>query len=281
MRYIIIFLFILIFFSAKETKAYNPDRLYILADSLFDAEEYLKASVLYERIIFNSKGDEKIKNNALLKKSSCYLQSGDPEKAAFILERAVLLEKSDSSNLEILYKNAFYYYLANDYNKALFKFREMPYYISDTNLIEPHIWLKIIILAELNEWDELKSLLSYYAKINNLHDGTDTLFTKAYLPKELNPQKAIRLSAILPAAGQFYARAPGSAIQSILLQSLSAAYTAYHIVNAYWVTAILTGTLTFLRFKIGDIIRAGELTKEFNKNENEKFKEVIYNIIIN
>ena len=248
------------------------------ADSLYSAGNYKLAALEYERLFFYS-NDEKIKDEALLKKSYCYKSSGNYEKAAQTLQRIDISDASDSAQFNIRYEHALDCFLYGNYDETENILMQIDYYTKNKNLSKTCIYLGILCKNELNKWSEADSLFNIYLKIKNISITSDSVNKLLMKPHLLNPKTAKIISFIIPGSGQIYTGHVFRGISSLILNGSFAYYTYFSFKNKFYLSGIITGFGVFQMLYFGGARYAFYLAEKENAKKimlyNSKIREFI------
>ncbi|MEL7001866.1 MAG: tetratricopeptide repeat protein [Bacteroidota bacterium] len=249
------------------------------ADSLFSAGDYNYAKLEYERVVFASTNRDVI-NNALLKKGYCLKNLGDYSEAYKTIERANLFGNNDTVNYIMRSEIALNAYLAGEYIVALNQILQIDYFTKDQEKKDQILFLKILCLNELQRWNEAKEIFTEYAKINDLQNDPNEVYSFLEKPKIRDPKKAEKLSYILPGVGQMYAGYFGKGLFSSLTQLVLVSFGAYSIYEGYFFTGAFTGIGLFYAFYSGGIRHARYLAEKKNAEKVEKYNARVRKVIL-
>ena len=225
----------------------NIDSTNSIANNYFEKEEYSRAALEFERMIYFSKNSDKV-NKLLLQKSYCRKLENNYEGALNALNRIDLAIATDSFRDTIYYERALNFYLNKDFRNA-----EMSLLNIDQSKINYTTYLYILTLNENDNWEkasELYNQLIYYHGLN-LKENDFYLFLKDKKRPHDNLPKI--LSFIIPGLGQLSLGKPKDAVFSLGLTSLSGLFTADSFLNGYYFSGILTAMPLFVRFYFGGI----------------------------
>lgn len=227
---------------------------------------FIKASVLYEKILFESQ-DSILINKVLVAKANNYIIQKQYNEAINFITKSVYLASSPTTIYILSEKLILCYYITKQHDLALNQIS-----ISQNNDLANHDWLiffKILNLNELTKWNEAKNEYISWLKINEL----DSLNIDKYnsIPKLKSEVKAGWLG-LLPGLGLVYSKNYLEAMASLLLQG-SFGYFAYaSYVDQYYFSSWLLGIGLTGSFYLGGQRRSIELVKNYNLK-----KATIYN----
>ncbi len=226
------------------------------ADSLYEAGEYRLAAISYERLAFDHSS-----NIALLKKSYCYKALQEFGEATTVLKR-IRLSTRDSLFSIVSYEKILNAYLDQNFQGS---YNEILRYKLITGSSDNEIvFLEILNLIALNEWEKAKVILSENKiSLSITEDEIDYVFDKKLKTK--NPDKAYNLSIFLPGVGQMYAGYPLKGIVSGGIQTVFAGLSIYSFYQGYFFSGSLTGVALFYTFYFGGARYARKLALKRNK----------------
>lgn len=276
----ILFLFISFFSYGKAPSG--------IADSLFISGKFYAASVEYEREAFLSAGNA-ARTKALLKKSDCFLQSGNYEEAEKTTERLIYSGLNDTLVTECRYHSALCSYLAGNFSNAENHLLQMQAFVKDSTLTRPSLPLYALVLNELQRWEEAKQKALQAIRVSGLSDTekdtlakkVNSLYTPANYPHLKNMVKAQNMSSFLPGLGQLYAGYFGEGVASALVNAASLGLVAYLIIAPphLYLTGLLGASPLFTKFYFGGINRLAYLVEKRNykvlRNYNDSLKKMI------
>ena len=240
-----------------------------MADSLFDARNYLAAGVEYERLIFDRNGELSI-NEFLLRKSYCYKAQNKFEKALETLQRSDLYSGDDNIRVQLFYESILNAHLCGKYDISLSLINEWKYNFSNGSDYNLEI-TEILTLSELMKWQEARTKFVTFSTKYNLHLDS-TIFNPVLNHKFRKPEKAITLSYLLPGSGIIYAGAPLRGITSAALQAGAIALVVQGLTEGYFFSSALTGTALFYALYNGGAQYAANLTVTRNNKRINDFK---------
>jgi tetratricopeptide (TPR) repeat protein len=270
-KYYLIFIFLCVPFITNGQFA--------VADSLYQLGKSQYASLEYERVVFSNE-DPTIKNRALLQKAYCLKALGDHTGAHKTLQRANYYISQDSLNFEMRYELALNAYLSGDFNTALAQLVQIEYFFKDNGYNDVS-YLHILTLNELTRWDEAKEKYKQYASINTVSITADEAYYFLDKPRLKKPDKAEKISYVLPGVGQMYAGYPVKGIVSSLIQLSLMGFGAYSLYEGYFFTGALTGVGLFWSFYTGGARNAKYLAQRKNEELVSKYNEGIREILLN
>ncbi len=246
---------------------------------MYGTGQYTKARIEYERLLFENNAPE-LKNKLLLKKSRCYKTTGDHENAYKTLLRGNLFTPDDSVNFMLRYEIALNAYLAYDYSVSLTQLKQIGFYIKDESLKTQVLFLEVLTLNELIQWEEAKTVFEKYSDLNDLELNVDSIYAFIHKPKLKNVKTAKKLSYFAPGIGQIYAGYPGKGIFSSLIQGSLLAFGAYSLYEGYFFTGAFTGIGLFYSFYSGGARHAEFLAQKKNNERVSRYNGGIRKLIL-
>jgi hypothetical protein len=266
-------------YSATEA---DINQLFKRADSLFQVKQYQLAGIGYDQIAYLS-GENIIKTKALIKKADCYLMRKEFAKAEVVLSRVYYADLSDSLVYLSRYKTALASYLNSNFGEAESQVIQAKSLIGDTNLVYNMYPLYVLILNESKKYAEAKVALSAYAnyfiddtmQLRKVQEEIDLIYHSSKIPFLKNPEKAKKLSMILPGVGQLYAGYFWEGALNVTLQLAGLGFTGLCIWQKYYFTGAFVGFSIFQKFYGGGINRAQFLVEKRNHIKIRTFNDEI------
>ncbi|MDR4988183.1 MAG: hypothetical protein RG741_05005 [Bacteroidales bacterium] len=256
------------------------------ADLLFAEGNYFEAAIAYERIIFLSESPE-VRVRANLTKAEALKQSGMFDKARKDLQRSLSYRGNDSLRLEVLYQFAFCSYMAGHSAEARSALLQV------SHLFDPEpqhrlYLLESLVLADLEQWDELRSsLMSWFMAFSQDVPAMEAVLTeydqllKHKLFREDRTAERARLwSTFIPGSGQLYAGEASWGILNAFSQLAGLGGFALMAANGYWIAGSVIGLGAFQSFYFGGIKQAGELADAANKSRLDEFQTALNDLIL-
>lgn len=241
------------------------------ADSLYLSGNYDKAALAYERIIFLSRSDYE-RYKALLFKSYCYKKEQLYNNALKTLQRCNYLNINDSIRYTLYKESVLIAFLDGNYPDAESTLNLLNHSNIDSSKQYEYLYLGILTLNELQEWDEAAGLLKKYMNHKNLDPESKenkSLFVK---PKLLNSKTAKTLSFILPGSGQIYSGKLFRGLSSIILNGSAITYSILSVEKGFYLSGIFTGFNLFMMFYTG-----GSRYAEYIANKENAKRVAAYN----
>lgn len=239
---------------------------------------YQEASLLYERVLFDS-GNEAEITESIFGKLECLKKLHAFKEATDFIKLNIGLVKNEQSQYKLYEQWITLSYLSNELEQCLSLIQQAKLIYS--KLYNEH-WLTpiaILCLNEQNKWSEAQNIYINWLKLNN-QDTVEVATNYKYIPKLKSIDKAGWLSTFIPGAGQFYARKPIEAITSIIIQGIGIYYGIYSFEQQYYISAWLVGGGIFGSFHFGSTRRSEELVKQYNLKHAHEFNQKIKAMLI-
>lgn len=256
------------------------------ADSLFNVGVFEEAALEYEKCIFFNNSDS-IKEYAIVKRAYCFKNKGNYYEAYQNFNRLNIENLKDSLKCLYNYEMGLMLYLENyfiDADKVLQRNFNLNLSSSD---YKNSIVLHILVLNELNRYNEAKNKLLLYANnyaTANIKDSllyiANTFYTKDNYPKLKSMNKARKLSKFLPGAGLFYIGKPGRALGNIGFLLGSAAYTGLNIYIGNYITSATAGFHLMRLFYTGGVNQLNDLVPLVNYKRSRAFNDYVKNKLL-
>lgn len=249
------------------------------ADSLFSAGDYHRAALEYERIVFLNE-NAVVKGTAVLRKADCLKRLHEYREAQQYLERHYRASAPDSLRYEQLYQTALNAYLGENFNEAYFKLVTLSNLDSSRQRQKDILLLQILSLNELRKWKEADSIFRHMIAL--YAPGYDAADIYADIPKLKDPDKAEKLSTLLPftGAGLIYAGKTGEGLLSAALQLGFIGFGGYCFLSHYYFTAVFIGVGGYASFYQGGIRRSKTLAIRYNEKKSTAFNTTARNQLL-
>lgn len=249
----------------------NP--LLNLAHELYRRGRWDEAITEYKRFLFFH-SDSSEKALALYRIGLCYRQLGEDEKALNFFRKALstagkqlreevllstaalLMEQNRLYNAEMLLKSVFY---STENKNTKFKSGVM----------------LGLCYAMQYRWYHAKHIFAQILR-KEKHKKLFQILEEAAKVKLKSPEKARRLSALLPGMGQIYAGFPWQGLSSLTVNLLFLYPLTYHFVHKRLLDAIVVYLPLFQRYYRGAEEKAAELVRRRNRDLLEKYVEKVF-----
>lgn len=256
------------------------------ADSLFNASVFEAAALEYEKCVFFNNNDS-IKEYAIVKRAYCFKKNGNYNEAYKNFNRLNIESFTDSLKCIYNYEMGLMLYLGNYFNDAD-KVLQRNFNLNlNNNDYKNSIVLHILVLNELNRYNEAKNKLVLYANNYATAETKDSLlliastdYTKENYPKLKSLNKARKLSKFLPGAGLFYVGKPGRALGNIGFLLGSAAYTGLNVYFGNYITSATAGFHLMRLFYTGGVNQLNDLVPLINYKRSRAFNDQVKNKIL-
>ena len=248
------------------------------ADSLFEKGRYFKASIEYERVLYNQPPRETLVMSRY-RKALCYRHLGRHQDALDEINRIGLFNIQEEWKNTLLYEKAFNLLLSGSQQEALMQFgmiREEQLPETMRQSITP---LKVITLNHNRQWQKAESTFLQWMEALPLSrrqekawsDSLTRLYDEGNLPKAYSEETARHWSRFIPGAGQVYAGHPWEGAMSFLLNGAAAALGVHQIYYGYYFTGYVAGFGILYKTYFGGMERAGHLANIERENEMVRF----------
>ncbi len=247
---------------------------------------YSYAALEYEREIFKAENSAQ-RNKFLLAKVESLKRAANYELAFETIDRIPLMGLPDSVVHTVLYQKILCAYLAEKFtlaesyllqamksNKPL----ERDYYLQ-INL------LRILVLNELQRWDEAKSVLVNIR--DSIDNGVNSLIVdeliEQYNPKllpRIKKEKTLFWLSFIPGAGMAYAGKPLEGVLNFGINASALAFGVYQIYYGYYLTGYFGGAIILQKFYFGGRKRGEYLLEERNYKASRKYNDLIKSYVI-
>lgn len=271
-------------FRTTLINAQNP--LFAFADSLFAASRYTEAAFEYEKIAFYNSTDS-IRNYAYIKRAQSFKATEKYYEAFQNYSRVNLNSYNDSIKCSINYQTGLMLYLSNFFTDAN-NYLQRNFNLNTSTVEYKHsILLHVLVLNELQRYNEAKNKLSVYstnyanaAQKDSISYLLINYYEKNSLPQLLSLKKARRLSKFLPSAGLFYIGKPGRALANFGFLLASLGYTGINAYAGNYITSATAGVHMVRLFYIGGLNQLNELVPAINIKRSKTFNESVKNKIL-
>jgi hypothetical protein len=264
-------------FLCSRLWAGNPET--IIADSLFRSGSWANAALEYERVVFNSK-DSSLIQYALMQKGFCYKAQQNFSEAFYAFKRVPKPGLPDFLLSRLYYETVVSGYLAGNIYAAQIALTELDYYVKDSIAKKETLFLHVLVLTELERWEEAAVKFEEYARYRNFKSDTVELVRRAEDLELKSPDKAGYLSLIIPGLGQTYAGKPWRGLSSLLITGGLTAFTVIGFQQGFIFSPVFTGIGLFLRFYAGGARYAHKLAEEKNKMTILSYKKEIRDLVL-
>lgn len=245
---------------------------------LMNNNEYRAASVVAERIYFEAETNLK-RAQAVLARSWALKHLGEKRQARENLRRVSLRNVPPELEYRIHHERTLLQYLEGEFSDALNSLEQLRHFVDNQDWLMLSGYLEILLLAELERWDEAQKATENYLDDLNASFPTDSVFTDDP-PQLKNPDRAEILSSFLPGAGLIYAGNTPGGLGSAAMQLTALGWGAYNVVTGYYLTALFSGGGLFQAFYFGGIERAGSIARSYNQQMKADYNARITNNLL-
>jgi tetratricopeptide (TPR) repeat protein len=256
------------------------------ANNLFNSGKFFKASIEFERIIFQEKENQNI-NTARYKKALCYRHLSRYTDAVKELNRINLFSAVDTMKTKILYEKAFNLMLNENFQEALWNIKRINKEKISNSTYNDILPLKVLILNHNRKWDKAENTLKQWIeslsisgnKINQLKDSVSLIYSDSKLPTNYSTEKAENFSRFIPGAGHAYTGHILEGVGNFMLNASVLGFGVYQIWYGYYFTGYIGGLGIFYKTYFGGMERAAYLAKTEKNKEMNKFNQLCTNFI--
>lgn len=259
---------------------YSKD-LFDFALYLYKENQYYRAISEFQRFIFYFPDDKRVPEASLYIAKSYFFGEQYDEVIRYSTNS---LKNINDNRL----KDKFYFYIAssyllkNEYEKSLKIFKNLKDFSSDNTISEYSHYKLIWVFIFQHKWNEAFSEVLEFQKkrpesklVNELKFLKDDLKPGINF-KKISPTLSAIFSAIIPGAGQVYAKRPGDGIVAFIFVSALTYGSYYYYKNGP--KEIFVGICFFnVLFYAGNIYTAFSSAHKYNNNFNLKLREKLYN----
>jgi tetratricopeptide (TPR) repeat protein len=258
---------------------HSKESVFAKADSLYNIQAYEMAALTYERIIYETTNDI-VFAKAALKKAACYKKLHRYELIENQLKRVALDKLPDTLVHAIFYEMALSNYLNSDYVNAETNINQLNFFVKDSSLKKESLYLEILILNELREWEAAKKCFQQYLYNHALSESkADQLYPIKTL-KLKNEKMAVRLSKLFPGIGQVYAGAFSEGLFSFVLNASFISLSMVNYLSGYYFTAGFIAFVPLPMFYSGGAAHAAFLVRKNNQLKIRIFNNTIKDYLL-
>lgn len=210
------------------------------AESIYETGNYELAAVEFERAIYLS-ADQSEKNKAILGKVNSLKQQQRFKEAYYTTLRGNTYSPDSTINGQIRYESILTAYLGELYNDGYNQFKQLKYFHKNQLVTDRARIIAVLCLNELGRWDEAAEILTFINRKYELKIDLTEIYDSRKYPKirDLEKQQfglALFPSFILLREGELV-----SGLGSMLLKGMVLSYNVYHLINGYYLNALLAG----------------------------------------
>jgi tetratricopeptide (TPR) repeat protein len=239
-------------------------------------QQFVKASVFYERILFEPVNQNEV-DIAIINKIECLKKQGLFLQASRFIKSNLQLIGSDSFRYKIYEQWILCSYLTNHFEEGLSIIEQAKSYFPNNVNADWLNFFKILFLNEQNNWNAAK--IAYKEWLLQKNRDTTSLTIYNNLPHLKSEKKAKWLATLLPGTGMLYANNFPEAVASVLLQGLGLYYGYISLEAKYYLSTWLVGLGVYGSFYLGGVRRTETLVKNYNKKLSSKFNDKLKDCI--
>ncbi len=248
-----------------------------IADSLYSINNYSKAAVWYEFILYEN--TNKSSNElAITGKLNCLKAQGLYMEATEFIVRSNNISVSAEFKQQMGYQEMLNNYLAGNFSEAI----NLSANYLETNDKEIKVMSYLVVILSLNELNKWKEADSVLQKLLKQFPTNDSCLSKIYtqIPHFKSESKAKLLSTLFPGVGQMYADKFWQGMANSLLQVGFLGFSIATFQKEYYYSAVLVGLNNFFSFRKGDKIRTHKLIEQYNRKKSIAFNQTNKLILI-
>lgn len=245
---------------------------------------YQDSLIAYDRLLFNGLNTEN--ESYWLRAKADFLKYRADYAAAAVNYAELVTSGLDAENkFNVSFESGLCYYLAQNFELAKLQLDKIDEEKLNVEELKKYIPLKILILNELEQWDNASLLLAKYSILNTNDLGKTTLrsldsvYAHRCQPHLKSPKKAKIMNAILPGLGYIYAGKVGEGLLNTGFQLAFLGLSGLGFYQHYYFATAFAGLPLFARFYRGGRYRSEFLVEKRNyilkKNYNEKLKSML------
>jgi tetratricopeptide (TPR) repeat protein len=268
-----IFLLLLTVLARPAAAGEREDRLWDLANHLYDKQDYYRALTEYQRFVFLFPKDHR-NDQAKLQIGRCYRREGKGDKAFSFLIRLFNAGVEEPVGREALLEMIEIREEQGRYARAIYWTKQFieryPHYTELDTVCLRLAWLQIDTgryESAMATLERIQPESKYYPRARSLRQALQQRPEKG----ERSPVLAGVLSGVLPGAGHLYAGRPGQAASSFLLNAL---FITGAVLAFEHESPALGGILIFFEvgWYAGGIRSAAQAAREENQKDESKYR---------
>lgn len=251
-----------------------------LAGHLQESEEYQKAILAYERVLFFDEGKE-YDFHAYHQIAVCYAFLENKVKALDYFDRAYYSADNDSLKIEVTLQKVACLLSDAQNEQALMELLSVPADLAVLYGSRYHFYLGIAYF-KLGKFKESREqiILCINADQTGSMQQINSVYTNAEKVRKLNPKTAKILSTILPGSGQIYAGDLRNGANSLLLLSAIAMVAGNIALNYSVLDAVMSVMPWYQRYYIGGYNLAEQITIDRKKMKLDKLGDELIEILM-
>ncbi len=248
------------------------------AESVYASGNYELAGVEYERLIFLN-SDYNLRNQAILGKVESLKQLGKFNEAYSTSLRGNTYTQDSSTNDRLRYESVLCAYLAERYNDSYNQFKQLEYFSTNNQLVDASRVVAALSLNELGRWNEAKDIMASLKVKYDLGIDVNKLYHPRDYPKIRDVKKQQFSLALFPSFVMVREGEVTSGFASMLLKAFVLSYNVYHLLNGYYLNALVAGG-TYALLYMGSTSQAGDALIINNNRKLQNYNSNLRNQIL-
>lgn len=253
------------------------DPALILADSLYNLENYYQSITEYKRFLFLNPPSPQA-SHALYRIGLAYRIQREWNKAVEALRESIRMSDVDSLKDERRIILATTLLAKGDYSLAQLELLKLAQF-SDFNFVRyKALYFQGVASIYSHNWETAKNVFhDFYHNYGHSKQGReiDSLLGEAIHLSYKSVTAGKILSTIIPGAGQIYAGNWKGGINALIVNAITGTLLARTIEQRRYSDALIVFFSLFYRYYSGNRYRAEEDVRRYNKNLNRKHTEKI------
>ena len=280
-RYFLIYIFLFVLSLSSSAQDFRK------ADSLFQDNHFLEASIEYARTSFYSK-DITLQQEASYRRALCYRFMNESDKAIKELDRVNLFRANPDFRVKIIYERILNAFIQKDYNQVNLSVNKLKFFEKDYSRSMCILPTYILSLNSLRKWDQAKEVFSDYVEASDISDdrkkeainSIDSIYCIKNIPKKYSSETAENWSRFIPGAGHMYS---GNITEGLFAFGLCAGFAfigGYEIYYKYYFTGYVFGFGLLHKSYFGGMRRASYLADRKNDEVMNLFNKRCVELLI-
>ncbi|MCP4584238.1 MAG: hypothetical protein GY839_21710 [candidate division Zixibacteria bacterium] len=249
------------------------DQALVLADYLFDSENYYEAVTEYQRYIFFNPDDEYL-GDVHRRIGLAYRNMGQWQSAKDAIRKSIYTAADDSIRDERKIDLAVVLISSGNYSAAEMELLRLSYFSSYPSLKQRASFFLAVSCIYAYKWEEARVAFRDYTGnprgLSPANANADSSFKAAVNLKLKSPGLAKTLSTFLPGSGQIYAGGFFNGLNALLLNSAMGYFVIDGLANKEYGDALVRYFLTFFRYYRGNRENAYNLALDYNEKLNRQ-----------
>ncbi len=247
----------------------SADTLLQMADYLYKNRAFDQAITEYKRFLFFHP-DFPLKAELEYKIALCYRQLGQEERALTYFQKAIYHAKGRKLRQEILLSASALLIKKGELEQARMLLR--PVFSSPAEKEQREKAALLLGISYIKEY-RWHMASHYLAHVLEPEENPELfqLLRRAVRKPGPSPEKAVKLSQLLPGLGQLYAGYPDMALSSLLVNIATLSLLSSALIHREVLSAMLIYFPLFRRYYLGSSYGAARLAERRHKREMERF----------